>query len=90
VVLQQSAVDMVVYPNPAQSNSVVLVELNVDEALFDHAEIEIFNVVGASMGKVRVTGRITPVSLPSLPTGVYLLNLRGKHGLNKTVKIVVQ
>jgi hypothetical protein len=90
VALRQSAIDMVAYPNPAQSNSVVFVEINMDEALFDHAEIEIFNIIGASMGKVRVTGRITPVNMSSLPTGVYLLNLRGKQNLNKIVKVVVQ
>jgi hypothetical protein len=90
VALRQSAIDMVAYPNPAQSNSVVFVEINMDEALFDHAEIEILNIIGASMGKMRVAGRITPVNMSSLPTGIYLLNLRGKHDLNKIVKVVVQ
>jgi hypothetical protein len=66
------------------------VEINMDEAQLDHAEIEIFNIIGASMGKVMVAGQITPVDLSGLPTGIYLLNLRGKKELNQTVKIVVQ
>jgi hypothetical protein len=90
VVLRPRAMDMVAYPNPVQSNSFVFVETNMDEALLDHAEIEIFNIVGASMGKVRVAGPITQVNMSSLPTGIYLLNLRGKHDLNKIVKVVVQ
>ncbi|MDR2450004.1 MAG: T9SS type A sorting domain-containing protein, partial [Prevotellaceae bacterium] len=90
VELRHSAADMVAYPNPAQSNGLIFVEINMDEAQLDHAEIEIFNIVGVSMGKVRVAGQITPVNMSSLPTGMYLLNLRGKNNLNKTVKVVLQ
>ncbi|MDR0692627.1 MAG: T9SS type A sorting domain-containing protein, partial [Prevotellaceae bacterium] len=90
IALRHSAADMVAYPNPAQSNGFVFVEINMDEAQLDHAEIEIFNIVGVSVGKVRVAGQITPVNMSSLPTGVYLLNLRGKKDLNKIVKVVVQ
>ena len=81
---------MMAYPNPVQSNSCIFVEINMDEKQLDHAEIEIFNIVGASMGKVRVAGPITSVDMSSLPTGIYLLNLRGKNDLNKIVKVVVQ
>jgi hypothetical protein len=91
IVLRQNALDMtmVAYPNPAQSNGFVFVEISIEEELLDHAEIEIFNLVGMSMGKVRVAGRITPVNMSALPTGMYLLNLRGKNNLNKIVKILV-
>jgi hypothetical protein len=90
VTLRPNAVEMVAYPNPAQSNGFVFVEINMDEAQLDHAEIEIINIIGASMGKVRVVGRITPINTSALPTGIYLLNLRGKNDLNKIVKVLVQ
>jgi hypothetical protein len=90
VTLRQNEIDMMAYPNPVQSNSCIFVEINMDEKQLDHAEIEIFNIVGASMGKVRVAGPITSVDMSSLPTGIYLLNLRGKNDLNKIVKVVVQ
>ncbi|MDR0738172.1 MAG: T9SS type A sorting domain-containing protein, partial [Prevotellaceae bacterium] len=90
VELRHSAADMVAYPNPAQSNGFIFVEINMGEEQLDHAEIEIFNIVGLSMGKVRVAGQITPLNMSSLPTGMYLLNLRGKNNLNKIVKVVVQ
>ncbi|MDR3184692.1 MAG: T9SS type A sorting domain-containing protein [Prevotellaceae bacterium] len=78
------------YPNPVPKNSFVFVEIDGDETQLDHAEIEIFNLVGVSMGRVKVTGRITPVSMSSLPTGMYLLNLRGKNKWSEIIKVVVQ
>ena len=90
IVLRPAAIDIMAYPNPVQSNGFIFVQINMDEKQLDHAEIEIFNIVGMSMGKVRVAGQITQINMSSLPTGMYLLNLRGKNGLNEVVKVVVQ
>jgi hypothetical protein len=89
VAQMQQNYDLSAYPNPVSNNNQIIVAANVDEALLNNAEIHIFNIVGALVGKVKMQGRETPITM-SFPTGIYLLNIVGKNELNETIKVIVK
>lgn len=65
---------MKAYPNPLRAGEAVSVQLDIDQELLDKAMIEIYNINGIILKKIRATGAITPVIMPDLP-GMYILKV---------------
>lgn len=78
-----------VYPNPVKANETVFVEADVDEELLEGAHIEIYNISGTLVEKVKVQGRLTPVNIKSSTAGTYVFVLKGKDGFSQNLKVVV-
>jgi M6 family metalloprotease-like protein len=78
-----------VYPNPASKSTPVYVSADVEEALLNDAVIAVYNASGSMLKLVEVTGKRTEVKLPSA-SGTYILQLKGKTGVLKNLKVVVK
>ena len=83
--------NVIAYPIPLTSSSsyIATVDAEVsDEATLDGATIDVYDTAGKFLGRTRVTGRYTQVSLPSIP-GVYVLVFKSSE-IDKEIKIIVE
>jgi hypothetical protein len=78
-----------VYPNPVSKSTPVYVLADVDESLLNDAVIAVYNASGSLVKHVEVTGKQTEVKLPAA-SGTYILQLKGKTGVLKNLKVVVK
>lgn len=78
-----------VYPNPAKASETVYLEADVDEELLEGAYIEVYNISGVRIERIKVEGRLTPINMKSSALGTYLFVLKGKDGFSQNLKVVV-
>jgi len=78
-----------VYPNPASKSAPVFVNINMDEAALAGVVITIYTEAGTLVKNVQVTGKLTKVDL-SVNAGTYLFVVKGKDGIIKSLKVIVQ
>jgi len=78
-----------VYPNPVSKSASVYVSANLDEAKLTGAIITVYTEAGSLVKNVQVTGKLTKVDL-SVEAGSYLFVLKGKDGIIKSIKVIVQ
>jgi PKD repeat protein len=65
-----------VYPNPAQAGMKFYIASGLNEAELKDAYINVYSLLGVLVQKLKVTGKVTEGSLPS---GVYILRLKGEE-----------
>jgi len=78
-----------VYPNPASKSAPVYVSANVEESVLANAMITVYTENGSLVKNVQVTGKLTKVDLPA-DSGIYLLVIKGKENIIKTLRIIVK
>lgn len=77
------------YPNPVKMNETVYLEADVDEELLEGAYIEIYNISGLRVDRIKVEGKLTPINIKSSALGTYVFVLKGKDGFSQNMKVVV-
>lgn len=70
------------YPNPTNNVTNVLVGFD-----FDYGTATMYDIAGRQLQHFEITSRTVPVSLQSLPIGVYLITIKTNKG-SETVKIL--
>jgi len=82
--LQLQKTGMALYPNPTSQNVTVLLQETQEEA-----SVSLYSLTGRLLQTEVISGTSTTLSVESLPTGIYLIEVRGKD--NKWVeKLVVE
>lgn len=75
------------YPNPISGMETVYVDADVEEELLLNATIEVYSTSGTKVKEVKVTGRLTPITLES-SSGTYIFRFRGDQGFTKELKVI--
>jgi len=75
------------YPNPISGGESIYIDADIEDELLENAVIEVYNASGHKVKEVKVTGRITPVTLES-STGTYIFKFKGKEGFSKELKVI--
>ena len=81
----------IAYTNPVSAGGVLWIEAadEVDEKLLNGAIIEIYSVAsGRRVDRILCTGRLTPTTM-KYGTGIFILVLKGKDGLQVEMKVTV-
>jgi hypothetical protein len=78
-----------VFPNPVSQSTPVYVHADMDETVLEGAVITVYTESGSLVKNERVTGKRTKVDL-QVAAGTYLLVLKGKEGIVKTLKVIVK
>ena len=73
-----------IYPNPTTNNVI----LNIGNYQINNTNIDIFNISGKLIKKIKITKRITVIPLGILPAGVYITKVFNNNVLLKSYKIV--
>jgi PKD repeat protein len=81
-----SLIKIAMYPNPANSNIIIDMSQNGDEATLNYAAIEVYNALGE---KVRVvndkTSRVVSISVGDLTQGMYMATLLDAKGARRNL-----
>lgn len=77
-----------VYPVPASVNQTVTVEADFEPELLQHAVVEMHNLSGIRISSVVLTNSITQIVMPDQP-GVYILSVKSKHEVIKSLRFTV-
>jgi hypothetical protein len=88
--LKETYMKVAAWPNPATKGATVYVQVETDdERALDGAVIEVYSASGNRVDYIQAQGRYTPVPV-KYASGAYIFVLRGKDGLKKEMKVIVE
>lgn len=76
-----------VYPNPFNSFITIMLK---DVALFNKAELKIYNVLGAEIMNTTITKKTTTLETSLLPSGIYFYKVIGNNETIQSGKLISQ
>jgi hypothetical protein len=77
-----------IYPNVTSRNTTIYLDVNVEKALLDKAEIAVYNLSGKLIDVKPVQGTITELTTPNA-AGTYIYVVKAKD-FSKTFKVLVK